>query len=62
MLLTEGTLTTGQVAREFGTTSRQVLRWIRQGRLRAVRTPGGHHRVRREDLAALYAVVNGAAR
>ena len=51
-------LTTGQAGRQVGTSDRQVRRWIDQGRLRAVRTPGGRYRVRLDDLMALYAVLN----
>ena len=44
--------TTGQAGRQVGTSDRQVRRWIDQGRLRAVRTPGGRYRVRLDDLMA----------
>jgi excisionase family DNA binding protein len=59
-----GTFTTGQVARQANTTDRQVRKWVTQGRLPAVRTPGGRYRIRPEDLASLYFLVNadGGAR
>jgi len=46
-------LSTGAVARACGVTRDSVVRWIRAGHLRAFQTPGGHFRVRREDLALL---------
>jgi excisionase family DNA binding protein len=42
------------------TTDRQVRKWVTQGRLRALRTPGGRYRIGPEDLAALYSLVNSA--
>lgn len=45
-------LTTGQVAKMCGVTSDAVLKWIKKGRLPAVRTAGGHFRVSRSALAA----------
>ena len=45
-------LSTGAVARACGVTPDGVLHWIHAGKLPAFRTPGGHFRVRREDLAA----------
>jgi excisionase family DNA binding protein len=46
-----GPLSTGAVARLCGVTRDGVLHWIHDGKLRAFRTPGGHFRVRREELA-----------
>ncbi len=43
-------LTTGQVARLCSVTPGTVLNWIRKGRLEGVRTAGGHHRIRRDQL------------
>ncbi len=43
-------LTTGQAAKICSVTPDTVLKWIRSGRLRATRTPGGHHRVSQSDL------------
>jgi excisionase family DNA binding protein len=39
-------LTTGAIARRLGVSPPTVKKWIREGRLDAFRTPGGHHRVR----------------
>jgi excisionase family DNA binding protein len=47
-----GLLSTGAVARLCGVTRDGVAHWIRSGRLQAFRTPGGHFRVRAEDLRA----------
>ncbi|MFQ5720560.1 MAG: response regulator [Acidobacteriota bacterium] len=44
-------LSTGSVARVCGVTRDGVVHWIRSGKLAASRTPGGHYRVRRDDLA-----------
>ena len=46
-------LTTGQAARLCSVTSDTVLKWIKKGSLKAVRTAGGHYRIRRQDLAPL---------
>jgi excisionase family DNA binding protein len=48
-----GLLTTGKAAELLGVTPDTVLRWIKQGRLRARRTAGGHHRILLEDIEAL---------
>jgi excisionase family DNA binding protein len=37
-------LTVAQVAELFGVAPRTVTRWVRAGRLSAIRTLGGHHR------------------
>jgi excisionase family DNA binding protein len=49
-------LTTGQAARLCSVTSDTVLKWIKKGSLHAVRTAGGHYRIRREDLEPLLTV------
>lgn len=46
-------LTTGQVARLCGVTPDAVLKWIKKGKLPAVRTAGGHFRVARDALEQL---------
>ncbi|MFQ5854663.1 MAG: helix-turn-helix domain-containing protein [Anaerolineae bacterium] len=43
-------LKTGQVARYCGVSRMGVLRWIRQGKLKAYTTPGGHYRIRITDF------------
>jgi len=43
-------LSTGEVARLSGVTRDAVLKWIKKGKLSAIRTPGGHYRVLREAL------------
>ncbi|MFQ5855968.1 MAG: helix-turn-helix domain-containing protein [Anaerolineae bacterium] len=45
-------ITTGTVARYCGVTRNGVIRWIRQGKLEAFRTPGGHYRIRKADFRA----------
>jgi len=47
---TKQVYTTSQVARLCHVTAGTVANWIDAGRLPAFRTPGGHRRVRRDDL------------
>src|SRR5512145_582138 len=44
--------TTFEAARLLGVTLPTVVNWIKARRLKAHRTPGGHRRIAREDLAA----------
>lgn len=54
--LTTSYLTVNEVADRYRTTPRTVQRWIREGRLRAVRLPGGRsYRIDEADLAAIEA-------
>ncbi len=46
------TYTTFQVARFLGVSPPTVVNWVSGGLLPAYRTPGGHRRIRREDLVA----------
>jgi excisionase family DNA binding protein len=48
-------LTTGKAARLCSVKPDTVLKWIKQGRLRAIRTAGGHYRVEERDVTALLA-------
>lgn len=48
-------LTTGQAARLLSVTPDTVLKWIRAGKLPAVRTAGGHHRIAAADVERLLA-------
>ncbi len=43
-------LTSAEVAELVGVSARTVSNWIRDGHLKAFRTPGGHSRVAEEDL------------
>jgi excisionase family DNA binding protein len=43
-------LTTGQVARILNVGRQAVNKWVKKGQLKAVRTPGGHIRIRRSDI------------
>lgn len=45
-------LTTWQAARYCGVSPYTVRNWVNSGRLPAFRTPGGHRRIRRQDLDA----------
>jgi len=42
--------TTGEVARILGASVEAINRWIKEGKLHAYNTPGGHHRIAREDI------------
>ena len=46
-------LTTGQAARLCSVTPDTILKWIKKGRLRGVRTAGGHYRIERRELEPL---------
>jgi excisionase family DNA binding protein len=48
-------LTTRQCAERLGVTINAVKTWIREEKLPALRTPGGHHRIAEPDLAAFQA-------
>lgn len=51
-------LTVAQVADQLKTSSRTVQRWIKEGRLRAVRLPGGRsYRIYQADVDAALEVV-----
>ena len=48
-------VTTREAGRRLGVSAPTVARWVERGLLRAHRTPGGHRRIRMEDLAVLAA-------
>lgn len=43
-------LTTGDIARICDVTANGVIKWVKAGKLKAFRTPGGQRRVREEDF------------
>jgi excisionase family DNA binding protein len=49
-ILDEEPLTTGQVADYCHVAHVTVLKWIKEGNLKAYRIPSGHHRVLKSDL------------
>jgi len=49
-VLKDKLLTTGDVARYCQVSPVTVFRWIKNGKLKAYTTPGGHHRVRQSDF------------
>ncbi|MEW5700763.1 MAG: helix-turn-helix domain-containing protein [Candidatus Zixiibacteriota bacterium] len=51
--LSKALLSTGEAAELCSVTRDTVLKWITSGRIRAHRTPGGHHRVSKSSLAPL---------
>lgn len=48
-------MTPAEVAAVFGVQTKTVAAWARAGRLKAVRTLGGHRRYHREDVQDLLA-------
>lgn len=46
-------LTPGEVAALFRVDPKSVTRWGKEGRLRSIRTPGGHRRFFRAEVEAL---------
>jgi molybdopterin-binding protein len=55
-----GPLTPAEAAKLLGVTYQTVKQWIYRKRIRSVRTPGGHHRIPRSEVARLGGA--GAAR
>ncbi len=53
LLPTKDYFSTGEVAELCSVTPDTVLKWIRAGKVPALRTPGGHHRISRTALQAL---------
>lgn len=47
-------MTPAEVGRLFRVDQKTVTRWIKQGKLPAFRTLGGHYRIERAVVAALY--------
>jgi len=48
-------LSTGKVAKALSVTPDTVLKWVKSGRLPAIRTAGGHYRVARREVDRLVA-------
>jgi len=46
-------MTPEEVAQLFRVDAKTVTRWATRGRVRSIRTPGGHRRFRREEVARL---------
>lgn len=55
-------LTTRQAAAMLGVTRQTVKNYIYKGRLKTYKTPGGHHRIRREDLMELGILEDGPSK
>lgn len=49
-MVDEKPLTTGEVARYCHVTYAGVIKWIKNGKLKAYSTPGGHYRILRDDF------------
>lgn len=46
-------LTPGEVAALFRVDPKTVARWVKAGRISAIRTPGGHNRFRESEVRAV---------
>jgi excisionase family DNA binding protein len=46
-------LTSAEVASLFGVDRRTVVLWAKRGRIPALRTPGGQHRFRADEIRSL---------
>jgi excisionase family DNA binding protein/putative nucleotidyltransferase with HDIG domain len=55
-------LTARQAAAMLGVTCQTVKNYIHRGRLKTYKTPGGHHRIRREDLIKLGLLEDGPSK
>jgi excisionase family DNA binding protein len=55
-------LTTRESAERLGVTINALKTWIREHRLPALKTPGGHHRIAESDLLAFAAALATSAR
>lgn len=44
-------LTPGEVARLFKVNPKTVTRWAKTGKIASIKTPGGHKRFRKSDVA-----------
>ena len=49
---TDGFLTPAELAQNWGISLRTVQRYLAEGRVKAIRLPGGHYRIRPEDADA----------
>jgi excisionase family DNA binding protein len=47
-------LTTEEVAEVFRMSTQSILRWRAEGRIAAIRTPGGHYRYRQAEVNRVY--------
>jgi excisionase family DNA binding protein len=56
---TEELLTSAEVATLFGVDRRTVVLWAKRGRLPALRTPGGQHRFRADEIQRLLRTSGG---
>ena len=55
-------LSTGEAAALCSVTPDTVLKWIRSGKIKAHRTPGGHHRISRQALTSVLAAGSTSGR
>ncbi len=46
-------LNVGEAARVMNVTKQTVKNYIYSGKLQSIKTPGGHHRIRKADLRVL---------
>lgn len=58
--MTEELLTSKEVGETFRVDPKTVTRWVKAGRLTAIRTPGGHLRFRKSEVIQLIEGQNNA--
>ncbi len=56
--MSKSTFTTFEISKICGVYPTTVINWIKQGKLKAFSTPGGHHRIAAADLKAFLAEYN----
>ena len=54
-LVPEPLMTPAEVAALFGVNAKTPIRWVRAGKIDAIRTPGGTHRFREDEIRPLLA-------
>lgn len=47
-------LTPGEVAKLFKVNPKTVTRWAKTGKIQSIRTPGGHKRFRKSEVAKFF--------
>ncbi len=52
--VSEKLLTTGEVARRLQVSRRTVQRWIKEGKLRALKYPSGHFKVPESEVEKIW--------
>lgn len=62
MIVPGGMMTPGEVAALFRVDPKTVTRWAAAGKVRSLRTPGGHRRFSSEEIRNFYKVTTEGSR